>query len=312
MKKLLLRIKVWLFYTGYFFNSFFYGLASAMKQGDKMLSTSQKGEADDNQVGIEQHVKQDNVFSDLIRGIVTERVKEARHELYLAERKSYGYEYAGGGRARKKKKNTMFDSKLSNETGNKDAEIILVMDNELLSPGMDEIANNQMFVDNFRIKFIPKFYPRFRLDRYCTKIIIEKQREKNIPDNEYILSAYFSKFPQNRPSAFFVKELEKINAGDKQSEVLDILSINFFVNSEKAQGKESVNGVEKTYSNPRFIKINENDSFYILQFRVNKEEDKDFFYDKGLYHEATAEKIKNKAPRENHNGGTANLDTYKE
>ena len=107
MKKLLLRIKVWLCYTGYFFNSFFYGLASAMKQGDKMLSTSQKGEADDNQVGIEQHVKQDNVFSDLIRGIVTERVKEARHELYLAERKSYGYEYAGGGRARKKKKNTM-------------------------------------------------------------------------------------------------------------------------------------------------------------------------------------------------------------
>lgn len=311
MKKIFLKIKLGLFYISYFFNSFFYGFASGMKQGDKLLTTSQKGESDDNQYGVEQKAEQDSVFTDLLRGVVTERVKEARHELYLAERESHEYEYAGGGRARKKK-NKMFDTKLSNETGNKNAEMVLVMSNELLEPGKDEIAEKKTFIDDFRIKFIPRFYPRFRLDRYCTKIVVEKERKKNVPENEYILSAFFSKFPQNRASAFFVKELEKINAGDKQSEALDLLSINFIINSEKAQGKESVNGVEKTYSNLRFIKCIENDSYYILQFRVDKEEDKDFFYDKGLYHEATAEKIKNKAPRENRKGGTASFDTYKE
>ena len=86
----------------------FYSLFYGMRSADKLLSTSNTdNEIDANGIGgIEQQQEQQSVYKDLLNGVVTEQVRQLRHEMYYAERKSREYQYGGGGTA---KKTSMFD-----------------------------------------------------------------------------------------------------------------------------------------------------------------------------------------------------------
>ena len=51
--------------------------------------------------------EENNVLHDLLRGEVTQEVRELRHEMYYAERESHKYKYTGNGTA--VKKNSLYD-----------------------------------------------------------------------------------------------------------------------------------------------------------------------------------------------------------
>ena len=278
------RGKWLLFRIGIFWTSFFYG----MKQGNKLLTDVQDKDNLGAAFGEEQRKEQDNVFGDLLRGEVTQRVVETRHEMYLSERESYKYQYAGGGKG--KKLNNVFDytGHVENEDNKK---IILVQENELMVKGRDEAEpNDTKCLQDFRLHFDYEFFPRFRLDRYCTKVVVKESGQKIYP---LILDVYVSKYPTDRPSAFFITEMKKILNGDNLNDIVNFRHLTFI--TQDAWGEE--HAMKKTYGGFKFTKIMEYDGNYILRFKCKGEQTEDI-YEK-YYDPATAEKIKNKAPRDN-------------
>ena len=87
MKRIWANIRIFLHYL-------FAGMVSA----DKEISNGEKNSSASDGVGIEQKKEVDNVYSQMLRGEVTEEVKELRYEMYQADRKSHDYVYSGGGR----------------------------------------------------------------------------------------------------------------------------------------------------------------------------------------------------------------------
>ena len=78
---------------------FFLSIFFSFKKIDNLLVNSNK-EADnkiDGSLSIEQESESKSVYDDLLRGEVTERVRELRHEMYYSERKSKEYLYIGNG-----------------------------------------------------------------------------------------------------------------------------------------------------------------------------------------------------------------------
>lgn len=86
MKRIWANIRIFLHYL-------FAGMVSA----DKEISNGEKNSSASDGVGIEQKKEVDNVYSQMLRGEVTEEVKELRYEMYQADRKSHDYVYSGGG-----------------------------------------------------------------------------------------------------------------------------------------------------------------------------------------------------------------------
>lgn len=302
MKKLIRYIKI-------AFYSLFYGMRSA----DKMLSTSTKdNDLDANSVGgIEQEQEKQSVYKDLLKGEVTEQVRELRHEMYYSERKSKEYEYGGGGRA---KKNNMFDYKgnVDKSDGHK---ILIVQQNTLIQSSLSEsgvevygekadisdnigtlIRNKPRSEKEYRIKIERNgFIPKFKIENYLTKLVVKEIDENKVLIDLYI-TKYFDKF--EKTSKLFHNEMEKIYQGldvEPNTRLGGILNFNeiHFV-SKDAYGVPDL--VELSYVNFTFDTILEHDGHYILRY-VAYENRKDDLIEE-FYHEATAEKCEKHEMRE--------------
>ena len=139
-----------------FFHLFFRGL----NQADKVAFGS-KEEALNKDLSIEQQQEVDCVWNDLIKGEVTQRVKDLRYETAHAVRESKHYEYIGNGIA---KKRTMYEYKgvAENSEG---FEIVLVQDNSkiitiLTEEGMVDLilrGTNSMSSGNKKYTVTPSF-----------------------------------------------------------------------------------------------------------------------------------------------------------
>lgn len=277
-----------------------YLFIGAMVKGDKILEpTASKDLARTQQEVIkEEH----NVYQDLLKGEVTQEVRELRHAMYYTERKSYEYTYNGGKRA---KKNTMFEY-----TGNLEmsdgCELQIVQDikpivESLLDCGLtgfdetDELKNK-----NFRYREKPKeymlkiergFIPRFRIEAYATRLVVKRMTNKKV-----LLDLYVSQYKQQfgKTHKPFLNELEKIYMGDKHSEVIEFNSIEFITNN--AFGVPNLKRFR--YENIQFDDIKEFDGSYVLRFIADVIIDGDDLIEQ-FYDEKMAEKYVTHAPREN-------------
>ena len=287
--KIIIPFKYFFFKLGIFWTSFFYG----MKQGNKLLTDVQDKDNFSAAFGEEQKKVQDNVFGDLLRGELTQRVVETRHEMYLAERESHKYTYVGGGRGRKLNDTFKYNGNAENEDKLK---IILVQNNEMLVKGtIDTNPNGSSSLEDFRIHFEYDFFPRFRLDRYCKKVVVKESGEEEYP---LVVDVYISKYVVNRPSSFFISEINKIKDGDVNNDILKIKTLSF--STSNAWGEEQ--SMKKTFGGFKFEKLLEYDGQYILRFKVEGVETEDLCAK--YFDETTAEKIKNKAPRDTNKGAT--------
>lgn len=294
MRKLWLNIKI-----------FFESLAWGMRGGDKLLTASNKENEGGDIAGIEQQKEAHNVYADLLRGEVTQEVKELRHEMYYSERKSHDYVYAGGGHA--VKKNQVFDYNGNIETSD-GFKVQIVQENKedassLIENGIYNMGTNAEFDErakgdlrlkekrNFTIEIKRDFFPSFRLEQYATKIVV-----KRIDDSHVILDIYVSADRRQFDNVhkLFLKSIEKIYMGDKRSDIVDFNELNFITSN--AYGSDDLKYY--SYDNIKFDNIISFDGSYVLRFTADIAEDgydliNDFF-------DAIAdEKSKKHTPRNN-------------
>lgn len=284
---------------------FFISLAWGMRGGDKLLSVSNKDNEGGDVAGIEQQKSQENVYANLLRGEVTQEVKELRHEMYYAERKSHDYVYAGGGHAQKR--NEVFDYNGNIETSD-GFKVQIVQENKedassliehgIYSTGKDVELEAKAKGDlrtkdkrDFTIAIKREFLPSFRLEQYATKIVV-----KRIDETHVLLDIYV---PDGRRQfdnvhKLFLKSLEKIYMGDKRSDIVDFHALSFITSN--AYGSDDLKFYE--YDNIKFDNIISFDGSYVLRFTADIVTDGFDMIDE-FFDEIADEKSKNHAPRKN-------------
>lgn len=283
-----------------------YYLIQGLIAADKTIVNSQKEDASSNTV-ITQEQQQKSVLQDLLRGEVTEEVKELRYEMYHVERESRKYEYSGGGHA--KKRNELFDypGKLETSDG---LEIKLVQNNSpivksLIDEGIvchgedvniDNSFNGKFQINRdveqeYRVKIERDFIPRFMLERYITKVVVKDADETHV-----VLDIYVPQYrgQYDNISKLFQSELKKIYEGNSRSDLLSFTSLEFA--TRNCYGSED--SFVFKYNKPVFHNIIKFDGDYVLRFycevEINGEDELAVYY-----HKETAEKFEKCAPREN-------------
>ena len=91
MRKIFIKIAIFLRY-----------LMRGLHSADAEAFEGKTQESEDGTTA-EQQQETNNVYQNLLKGEVTQAVKELRYEMYQAERNSYNYKYSGGGSCEKKK-----------------------------------------------------------------------------------------------------------------------------------------------------------------------------------------------------------------
>ena len=294
MKKFWLNVKL-------FFHYFFAGMASA----DAEITSGEKTSATGDGIGIEQKKETNNVFAQLIRGEVTEEVKELRYEMYQADRKSHEYTYSGGGRA---KKNNIFSygGSIDEEDGN---EIQIVQENDTISLSLtdygiisygehvayDDTKDNdpdKLHDGEKRIHIRYWDVPRFKIENFAKKIVVKKTDE---PEKR-ILDLYFWDRPNQfeRISRIFVNYMEKIYNREVRPDIFDFEGLGFI--SYRAYGTDATKMYG--YSNIQYRGIKKFDGNYVVSLMADVVEDGTDLLD-DIYHESTAKKIANNEAREN-------------
>lgn len=293
MKKIWINIKM-----------FFISLAWGMKGADKLIANSNKTVEGGDNASIEQHKETNNVYADLLRGEVTQEVKEFRHEMYYAERKSHDYEYGGNGRA--VKRNDIFDySGCVDKSDNLKIQIVQenkedfssLMEFGIFCNGekveLSETALRDLRTKdkrNFTINIERDFIPSFRLEQYAKKLVV-----KRLNDDKVVLDIYVSQYRQqfDNNSKMFINAIEKIYMGDKLSDIVDFKYLNFI--SYNAYGTDDLKQYE--YENIEFNDIIKFEDCYVLKFIADIKTDG---YDliSEFYDEIAAKKSENHEMRE--------------
>jgi hypothetical protein len=294
MKNLLKKIKL-----------FFISLAWGMRGADKIISASNKENDGGEIAGIEQQKESESVYADLLRGEVTQQVKELRHEMYYSERKSHEYEYAGGGNA--VKKNDLFGY-----TGNvemSDGYPVKIVQENREDPssvlaegalGVDAYTKDYRTRDRreFTIKIERDFLPSYRLEQYATKIVV-----KYFSSNGAIIDIYVPSYVKqfDNTSKMFNKAIERIYMGETRSDIIDFNEVWFI--SYNAYGSDDLKLYR--YGRIKFDDIKMFDGSYVLRFvgdiLVDGEDLIEEYYDK-----SADVKSQNNEPR-NKDGATLDV-----
>ena len=291
-----------------FWNSirlFFISLAWGMRGADKIISNSNKENEGGDISGIEQQKSQESVYANLLRGEVTQEVKEFRHEMYYAERKSHEYVYAGGGHA--VKKNKIFDYK-GNIDRSDGLKVQIVQDNRedmssliengIYSQGTEFELSEQAKGDlkekerrDFTIKIERDFFPSFRIEQYATKIVVKRGE-----DGSALLDIYIWSEPRqfDNRHKLFLSAIKKIVDGDRHSDIIDFDNLSFI--TYNAYGAENLKYF--SYDNIHFCEIIPFDGNYVLKFTANVVNDGEDLIQE-FYNEIAAEKSKNHEARKN-------------
>lgn len=270
--------KIW-FNIRTFFHLFFRGL----NQADKVAFGS-KEESLNKDLSIEQQQEVDCVWNDLIKGEVTQRVKDLRYETAHAVRESKHYEYIGNGIA---KKRTMYEYNGTAENSER-YDIVLVQDNSKIIKGVGDAFNNPII--EYEIKVNAPFKLKHRVDSYLKKVILRKDNEE-----KYYLDLYFSKYLEkyNNVHKFFLSELTRIYEGkDMRSDILLINSVEFITKNAYGDNDDVVYKIGLT----EFRDIKEFDGNYVLTFHAKIKEKDDLI--RLVYDEKSAEKFNNKTARD--------------
>lgn len=287
MKKIWLNIKL-------FFISFFHG----MKAADDVLTSSNK-ELSSGGIAEEQKAEQNNLYASLLRGEVTQEVKDLRYEMYESVRQSKDFKYVGNGQA--VKRNHMLvksPMKIDEEDGLK---VVLIQDNKVYIQGADSSVDNIKKVSTIRteadaehtFKATHEFFVRHKIETYAKKIVVKTTGE----ENKFKLDFYLSEYPvENDPRAVYVvKELESIyKSGSRTSDLTDLITLTF--TTDKAYGDDDWKIYD--FKIIDYIGIKKFDGNYILSFYASLPngvtDTTEEFND-----EESAKKFKNKTPRKN-------------
>ena len=282
---------------------FFHYLFIGMRSADNELSTGAKEGASDGS-SIEQKKEQDSLYAAMLRGEVTQEVKEARHEMYYAERKSHDYIYNGGGHSKKINKLFDYDGKIERSDGNP---VLIVQDNYHDQASLEDYGISMDVVEKlgtdaystikmegiskktYTVSIERDFIPKFKIEEFTKKIVVKDLGEKRV------LDIYVSKYPVefDRRSRLFTNIVEEIYQGDTRNELIDFKTLSFI--TRNAYGADDL--ICFTFGDFEFHDIIDFDGNYVLRFTCTPVEKKDLVSE--FFDESAARKSEEHAPRKN-------------
>lgn len=237
----------------------------------------------DNPVGttINQEVNENRVSKDLLKGEVTQQVEELRYRTYKVDREAKQYEYYSPTKAIRYDKQ---DSKFVKYDDSDGLPLITIQPNhsitESVYDGIKDIdflnekvvdEENNVAVDmghfdvdeKYNIEIERDFNPRFRLERYTTRLVVKKKDDK---DN-VVLDFYVSKYPKEKDmkSIYFVKEVEKMLSSGERSDLTSMKRVSFV--TSHAYGLYDM--LQFKFDHIFYMGISEFDGHYILRFRAH-------------------------------------------
>ena len=278
-------------------NAYWVGLFYGLKDTNDTVFT-QAGI--DNSVGteIQQQVTENRVSKDLLKGEVTQQVEELRYRTYKVDRESKQFEYFSPTKAIRFDKQ---DSKFVKYDNSDNLELITIQPNHAntaniydgtkdvdflnakLIDGQGNVSINLGHFDvenKYNIEIERDFMPRFKLEAYTTRLVVKKLDD----EDNMILDFYVSKYPQEKDmkSIYFIKEVEKLMSGYKQSDITSMIRVSFV--TSHAYGLNDM--IEFRFDHIYYKGILEYDGHYVLKFKahayVNGKDQTDEFYSKSM------------------------------
>lgn len=275
--------------------TFIHRLFEGLHRADKIAFAQASNDENDNGGSIEIKNEKDSVYKDLLKGEVTQEVRELRYEMYEAEKKSHEYEYVGGGIAKKKKQRFTDTPDIEDEEG---YNIKVIQDNfEITESVSDGIDNDTVGLKNkkeYTITIEKDFFPRFRLEEYVTRLFVyEGENDKVLL--KFFVSKYEKQFDRrHRP---FLNEVKRIIFdNDVRSELLEINTVGFV--TYKAWGANDLNTFK--YGALKYRDGKETDDSYVITF-TGMVIDNGIDITSEFYDPIADKKFEEKAPRKDEN-----------
>ena len=293
LKKLIKKLKV-----------VFYAIPFGMKAADEMVATSNKETTDG--TSIQQQIEHKSVYSDLLKGEVTQEVEELRWEMYKAEELANDYKYVGNGQAVKIEQT---------EEQKKNKRLKFIQYNNDIEYGLQEsLKMAENVSDANKMDYKPRKLFKITYNNPCVRFKLENHFEKvsvNLKDG-IKTKFYFMNDRTNKKLVPLINLLLKYKEDLTSFDGDDIISIKSYIKHQELlssilslefttfQATNNVpNGIMYKFLSPKFNDIKDEGEYVTLEFEWDKYEGGQLLSEK--YHSKTAEeKFKNKERRENY------------
>ena len=245
------------------------GLMFGVKSADEMMTA--QGTASDSAAGTGKHeVKHEERLSKaLLRGEVTQEVKELRHRTYKTAQESRKYAYLGNGFA--VKTGHYKSERLPEVENSENLKVKYVQHNDKLPlPLVEDLTQEGHGKEGKQIVEAERdFVPRFKIEKFLTHLVI---KELEPGSSRVRVDLYVSMYPrqfQERYDKAFLSEIDRIKKGHVKSDILDFKTLRFV--TKNAYGL--LDGVSIRLSNPEYKGTAEFDGHHVLKFDMDIESD---------------------------------------
>lgn len=210
----------------------------------------------------------------LLRGELTEEVKQLRYRTYKVDRESKKYKYYAPTLALKRKNGK--DNKFISYDKSDGLDVITIQDchpiGENVTDAIHQIEDGgRGKAEKYNIEIERNFVPRFRLEEFLKRLVV-----KRFDETHAILDFYFSMYPErffrtsddkSFRSKAFIHEIENIRDNGLRSDILLMEKLRF-VTSHAYQQDDLM---EFVFRNLWFKEVAEFDGCYILRFKASIE-----------------------------------------
>lgn len=252
-----------------------FGLASGMKVAEEQFFTGLGAVSDGDVCVVSQKEQGNKLMQSLLKGEVTQEVKDLRYRMYKIDeavdgQKTIGNVADGGGVTFKYKK-----LKPLVEESEDDCEVVIVQNIKKVTTSIgDDINGNHKdgkYKPEYQLKIKRDFLCRFLIEKFAEKVVIKK-----LPNEQYQLDIYTTIYEDEFDSVAnsFTKEVKKVSNGDHRNELLDFTEVSFFTKdaygtSDGAEFSFKINNfkncINYLFEDNGLIK---NSGFYVLKFDV--------------------------------------------
>lgn len=293
-----------------------FNLVAATKNTENQILTQSGVDSANGGISVVQDVNQHAhmLSKALLRGELTEEVKQLRYRNYKVDREAKKYKYFAPTLALKKKEGK--DNKFISYDKSDGLEVITIQYNYPITEDVLDAINQ---IDNggrggetkYKIEIKRNFRPRFKMEEFIKKVVV-----KRLDETHAILDFYFSKYPErffrtsddkSFRSKPFIHEIKNIRDNKVKSDILEMEQMRFI--TRNAYRKDDL--FEYVFRNIWFREVAEFDGDYILRFKASIEHD-GLDLTAAFYNKEMEEKYQNKEKKELvlDLSGTVPVETY--
>ena len=288
------------------------GLVAGMRKTESDMFTA-AGISTEVGSEINQQVRDNRISKKLLRGEITQEVKELVWRTYKVDRESHEYEYFSPTLAKKKGKKVM-DEKAVKYENSENMALITIQGNNKVGEKLnisayasyDEKGNQEDketykkedSVDvgevEYTVHITRQYTARYRIEEFIRRVVVKQDGVVEEGDKKVRLDLYVSKYPNSSAykSKGFVREVERIMQSGKPSDVYEFETLSFVTN----KAAKFYDGVKFVFGDFQYVGTVEYDGCYIIKFDAQILTEEDLI--EKYRCEELDEKYERKAPKE--------------